>query len=295
MKVSLVINPVAGNRAFRSISHIESLLRGRVSSLTTHITGYRGDAFSFAQKRQDADLMMVAGGDGTFNEVVNGLMSSGNDIPLAFIPLGTTNVLAKELGIPEDIEGAVTLALTGSARNVCLGRIVLSRHPSSITRYFCLMAGIGFDGTAVFGVRDNMVKKISGKGAYILSGLKTWLGYTPPSIRIKTPDGEFQGYTAIIGKSSCYGGYYKVTPEASLTEPLLDLCLFKGGSRADLLRYVYGVIRGRHLEYKDVLYRKYPEVEVTSTEPVHIQVDGDYLGTTPAYIDVVPDAIRLIW
>jgi len=295
LKVSLIINPIAGNRAFRSINLIESLLRDRVSSLTTHITSYRGDAFSFAQRRHNDDLIMVAGGDGTFNEVVNGLVSGGNDIPLAFLPLGTTNVLAKELGIPEDVEEAIALGLTGTPKRISLGRIVITPYSSPITRYFCLMAGIGFDGTAVSRVRDNIVKKISGKGAYVLAGLKTWLSYSLPPIRVETPDGRFEGHTAIIGKASCYGGYYKVTPDASLTEPVLDICLFKGGSRMDLLRYVYGIFRRRHLNYQDVLYRKYSEVEVTSTTPVHIQVDGDYFGTTPAFIDVVPDAIRLIW
>jgi YegS/Rv2252/BmrU family lipid kinase len=294
LKVSLIINPIAGNRAYRSIKRIEALLKEKVS-LTTHITKCKGDAFSYAQKRHDVDLMLVAGGDGTFNEVVNGLLSSCNDMPLAFLPLGTTNVLAKELGIPENIEGAIKLALTGTPKSVCLGRIVINHDSSSITRHFCLMAGIGFDGEAVFRVRNNIIKKISGKAAYVLSGIKTWLVYSPPPIRVRTPEGEFEGYTAIIGKSSCYGGYYRVTPKASLTEPLLDLCLFRRRSRMDLLRYVYGVVTGRHLDYKDVVYRKYSEIEVTSPEPVHIQIDGDYLGTLPARFDVVSDAIRLIW
>jgi len=301
LRINLVINPIAGNRAFRSIKRIEALLRKR-ASLTVYITRHKGDAMAYAQRGHDADMLIVAGGDGTFNEVVNGLINSDNDMPLAFLPLGTTNVLAKELGIPEDIEKAIELALTGTPKKICVGRIVITHHPSSnlpdggqVTRHFCLMAGIGFDGEAVFRVRDNIIKKLSGKGAYIFSGLRTWLGYSPSPIMVKTPDGEFKGYTAIIGKASCYGGYHKVAPLASLTEPLLDLCLFKGGSRSDILRYVYGVITGRHLDYKDVVYGKYSEIEITSDDTVHIQIDGDYLGTLPAKIDVIPDAVRLIW
>lgn len=285
MKVSLIINPIAGNRAFKAIGRIEVLLKERVL-LTTHITRKRGDAFSFAQKPQSADLIIVAGGDGTFNEVINGVMNSENDIPLAFLPLGTTNVLAKELGIPEDIEGAINLALNGRTQRVSLGRIN--------GRYFSLMAGIGFDAEAVLGVKDNLIKRLSGKGAHILSGLKTWFRYSPSLIKVKTPEGEFEGYTAIIGKASCYGGYYKVTPRASLTEPLLDLCLFKGESRIDILRYVYGVFTKRHLDFKDVMYGKYNEIEITSTGTVHIQIDGDYFGTLPAHLDVIPDALSLI-
>lgn len=288
MDVSLVINPIAGNRAFRFIKRIEDLFRKR-ASLATFITKKRGDAFAYAREVQGTELIVVAGGDGTFNEVINGLLSGGRagGVALAFLPLGTTNVLAKELGIPEDIEKAVQLALTGTPKKICLGRIN--------GRYFSLMAGIGFDGETVYGVRGNLIKKISGKGAYILSGIKTLFRYSPPPIRIRTPGKEITGYTAIIGKASCYGGYFRVTPKASLTEPVLDLCVFTGNRRRDFLRYVIGVVRKRHLSFTDVVYEKCAEIEATSPGTVHIQIDGDYFGTLPARIDVVPDAISLIW
>ena len=106
MKANLVVNPVAGNKAFKSISRIEALLREKVS-LKTFITRKRGDAFAFAKELSNTDLIITAGGDGTFNEVINGILSSGNPepnkIPLALIPVGTANVMAKELYIPENI------------------------------------------------------------------------------------------------------------------------------------------------------------------------------------------------
>lgn len=290
MKVSLIINPIAGNKAFRSIKRIKDILKER-TSLTTYITEKKGDAYLFAEDVKDSELIIVGGGDGTFNEVINGLMSADKDIPLAFLPLGTTNVLAKELGIPEDIENAIDIALNNKPKMVSLGRITIHR----ITRYFCLMAGMGFDGEAVYGVKNNMIKRFSGKGAYIFSGLKTWFRYSPSLIRVKTTDGILEGYSAIIGKASCYGGYYRITPKASLTEPMLDLCLFKGGNRRDILRYTYGIIRGRHLDFSDVVYNKYKELEVTSEGTVHIQIDGDYLGRLPARLDVVHNAVRIVW
>jgi diacylglycerol kinase (ATP) len=157
------------------------------------------------------------------------------------------------------------------------------------------MAGIGFDGETVLGVKNNIVKKISGKGAHILSGIKTLIRYNPPLLKIKTPQGELTGYTTVIGKVSCYGGYFKVTPKARLTEPMLDLCVFKGKGRKDLLRFIIGVIRKKHLNFKDVFYDKFTKLEVTSTDTAHVQIDGDYLGTLPAKIDVVQDAVSLIW
>ncbi len=291
MDANLVVNPIAGNRTSRSIKKILNLLEGKVS-LTTFITEKKGDAFVFSGGLSNTDLIIVAGGDGTFNEVVNGVLSSQKPVTekkntcLALLPLGTTNVLAKELGIPEDIEKAVHLALTGTAKKISLGRIN--------GRFFTLMAGIGFDGETVFKVKET-IKKISGKGAYILSGINTLTKYNPPLIQVKTPEGTFAGYTAVVGNARCYGGYFQVTPRANLSEPLLDLCLFKGNTRKDLIRFVRGVIGKRHLDFSDVFYGKFFELEIVSRETVHIQIDGDYFGTLPAKLEVIQDAISLIW
>ncbi len=290
MNASLIVNPIAGSTAFRSIKKIEDLLKKRVS-LTTLTTRKKGDAHAFSRELSETDLIIVAGGDGTFNEVINGMLSSQGNlpekkrIPLALLPLGTTNVLAKELNIPEVIEKAVHLVLTGNPKKISLGRI--NGH------YFSLMAGIGFDGAAVFKLK-NYIKKFSGKGAYILSGIKTLADYCPPLIEVQTSRGSFTGYTAVVGNAHFYGGYFQVTPKASLIEPLLDICLFQGKTRRDLIRFVSGVIMKKHLNFKDVFYGKFSELEISSREPVHIQIDGDYFGTLPAKIGVLPEAVSII-
>ncbi|RJQ45403.1 MAG: diacylglycerol kinase family lipid kinase [Nitrospiraceae bacterium] len=290
MNASLIVNPAAGNKAYRSIYHIETLIRKK-ASLTTFITQKKGDAFQFAKDLSGSDLIIVAGGDGTFNEVINGLHSSSggsrHDVPLAFIPLGTTNVLAKELRIPERVDKAVELALTGTPRKISLGRIN--------GWCFASMAGIGFDAETVLRVKNNLVKKISGKAAHVTAGLRVLSSYDPPLIRIKSSEKEFSGYTVVIGNNSNYGGYFSVTPDASITEPLLDVCVYSGRTRKDLLRFILGVIRERHLHFSDVVYFKTTALDVSSSGTVHVQVDGDYLGTLPVKVDVVKDAVNLIW
>jgi len=290
LNASLIVNPAAGNKAYKSIGRIESLLKKHVS-LTTFITRKKEDAFQYAKGLFDVDRIIVAGGDGTFNEVINGILSSENlrlpDVPLAFIPLGTTNVLAKDLRIPERVDKAVDLALNGTAKKICLGRIN--------GRYFSLMAGIGFDGETVLGVKNNFIKKMSGKAAHIVSGLSVLTKYDPPLINIKTPDAQEEGYTVVVGNARCYGGYFHVTPHASITGPSLDICVFKGRRRRDLLRFIFGVVRRKHLSYDDVSYLNTTAAELTSDGTVHIQIDGDYFGTLPVKIDVVKDAVSLIW
>jgi YegS/Rv2252/BmrU family lipid kinase len=290
LNVSLIVNPSAGNKAHRSIHEIESLL-SRAAALKTFVTSKRGDAFEFAKKSCDADRIIVSGGDGTFNEALNGLLSAENislaGIPLALIPTGTANVLAKELKIPQDIKKATELAFTGTARKIALGRIN--------GRYFTLMAGIGFDGETVLNVKRNLLKKISGNLAHIAAGLKVLTKYDPSLIKIKTPVCELTGYVAVIGNARNYGGHFSVTPHACITEPLLDICVFKGRSRRDLLRFIIGVLRREHLTFDDVSYFKATEAEIVSDDKVHVQTDGDYFGTLPVRIDVVQDAVSIIY
>jgi len=288
LKANLIVNPIAGNRAYRSIKKIEALLRQKVS-FTTQVTRKKGDAFAFARDITETDLVIVASGDGTFNEVINGMLSSkpeATSYPLALIPLGTSNVLAKELNIPGDIEKAVHLSLTGTPKKISLGRI--NGH------YFSLMAGIGFDGETVLKAND-IIKKMWGKGAYIFSGILVLKGYSPPLIQVKTPDGILTGYTAVVGKASYYGGPFQVTPGADITKPLLDLCLLKSKTKKSLLKFISGVITKRHMDLKDVIYRKFSKLEITSKDPVHVQIDGDYFGTLPVKIDAVQDVISIIW
>ncbi|RJQ53502.1 MAG: diacylglycerol kinase family lipid kinase [Nitrospiraceae bacterium] len=289
MNASLIANPAAGNKAHRFISGIETLLKQK-ASLTTFITRQKRDAFEFALNISDTDLIVVAGGDGTFNEVLNGVLSSSDirlkETPLALIPLGTTNVLARELRIPQKADKAIELALTGKPGKVSLGRIN--------GWYFASMAGIGFDAETVLGVKNNLIKKVSGKAAHIVSGFRVLAQYNPPAIKIKTPENEYAGYTAVVGNASNYGGYFHVTPAASVTEPILDVCIFNSRKRKDLLRFIGGVIAGRHLYLKDVSYFKTRGLEITSGGTVHIQVDGDYFGILPAKIDVVRDAISIV-
>ncbi len=289
LNVSLVANPTSGNWEPGAIKKIETLLKKRVN-LTSFTTRKKGEAALIAKKLAGTDLIMIGGGDGTINEVINGILSSNSpkimETPLAIIPLGTTNVLARELSIPLDIEEAIKFALKGNARKISLGRIN--------GYYFSLMAGIGFDAAAVYGVNE-AVKERYGKGAYMLSGIKALRKYDPPLIRIKTPEETLKGFTAVIGNARHYAGKFMITPEADVTQPTLDLCLFQGETRISLLRFILSVIRKKHLYIDGVIYRKYPKMEITSSEYVHVQIDGDYFGTLPVQIEVVEDAVNIVW
>jgi YegS/Rv2252/BmrU family lipid kinase len=287
----LIVNPVALGASEKGIRHAADLFRAGGYEVTVRFTVQKGDAEAFAREasRDGLPLVVAAGGDGTVNEVVNGIVGSGT--AMALLPMGTTNVLAKELGIPEDAEGAATAVMKGTGHSVSLGQITLDTSPP-VTRCFCLMAGIGFDGAAVYGL-SHAVKRHSGKSAYILSGLSALLRHSPEPL-VFTVDGvTCPGYAAIIGNAAKYGGHFSVTPDASLHRPELFVCIMEGKRRRDILRYVLGVVRGRHLGFSDVRYLKAASLAVEGI--AHVQIDGDYLGKTPATITVVPDALKIVY
>jgi diacylglycerol kinase (ATP) len=290
--VIVIYNPAARRASEGKIARATAYLEEKgfaVELLRTEAAGHARQFAADAWKRNPR-LIIAAGGDGTVNEVINGIVRT--DTPLGVLPLGTTNVLAKELDIPEDIYGALETAVTSNPRRVSLGMIETGSGKDLSARFFCLMAGIGLDGKAVYDV-NAAVKKISGKAAYIFSGIHNILGYSPERLSFIIDGKEYSGFSAVIGKAAKYGGHFKVTPDASLLDPSLFVCLFKGGRRRDLLRYAIGVIRGKHLTYRDVVYLKAREIEIRGN--AHIQIDGDYLGLTPAKVSTAKDVLTLVY
>ncbi len=324
--IFLIGNPVAGRNGLVRIKKAASIFDNQGHNVKLLLTAKKGDAESFARQisieRQlepsdsESLLVIAAGGDGTYNEVANGLLFSG--IPMGVLPLGTTSVLAREIGMPKNINDAVSALINGPIKTVHLGRVAYhdSSTNSPAVRCFLLMAGIGFDGEAVHGVNDK-IKRYIGKGAYVISGIMTLLRYNPiifqmkcrgqiisagRDMRISVFKDEgvpimdklvINAYNAIISKASCYGGDFKVTPDADISKPFFHVFAAQGSGRLSLLRYAIGVIRGKHLGFEDVCYFKTSEIDITGQG--RIQIDGDYLGDLPAKMDILPEALKLVF
>lgn len=289
--VIIIYNPAARRASVSEIDAARSFLASRGYTPEVLYTGKSGDAETFARQaaRQNAHLIIAAGGDGTINEVMNGMAFS--EVPLAVIPLGTTNVLAREIYRDRRLDAVLERIVNGQPRHVSLGLITCNAAGIRLSRYFSLMAGIGFDGQTVRNVSLRL-KKRTGPGAYVLSGLRALLSYAPEELSLSIDGREVQGYAAIVGNISRYGGDFKITPDARIDDPSLYVCVFQGKKRSDLLRYVFMMLFGRHIRARDVLYLRAEEITIGGSSA--IQIDGDYLGTTPATITVARDVIRLI-
>lgn len=287
ISIMLIANPTAGRAGGKKISMVIDFLRVEGASVDVCITRKRGDAFDAALKAANGppvDMVVAAGGDGTINEVVNGLV--GSKIPMGVIPLGSVNLFALETGIPMDISGACAVLFNGAAKEVRVGKVN--------DRYFMLMAGIGFDADVVYRL-DLGLKRRLGSLAYVLTGFGRLAGYSYNRLSIEL-DGQqrIDGYSVVVGNMKYYGGRISITPFADFQKDLLDVCIFKGMGLFNMLRYAWGVINGRHLSYSDVEYRTVKNLKVSSSNKTYIQIDGDAFGTLPAEFTKANETISVI-
>lgn len=284
-QIKLIANPVAGGDAAAKIRQAELCLAEQGARVELFLTGARGDAARAAAEAKSGgfDLVVAAGGDGTLNEVINGLAPSS--IPLAFIPLGTTNVFALEADIPFDIAAACRIALNGSPTPICLGRAGDSR--------FLLMAGAGFDAEVVHRV-DLRLKRRLGKLAYLVSALRVFFEHPPEPLEIVLEDGSQRtGYGLIIGNGRLYGGRFSITPGAALTDDQFEVCLLQRPGRLGLLHGLLRMLLKQPLAPAGGLLFKARELTVQGDQ-VPVQIDGDPHGRLPMSFRAVSGELLMV-
>jgi YegS/Rv2252/BmrU family lipid kinase len=237
---------------------------------------------------EDKDLLIVYGGDGTLHDVIPEALRW--QVPVALLPAGTTNVLARELGIPRNPERALSLVPQRKLQKIHLGQAILGQGDR---RYFHLMAGVGFDGDVISRTGYHM-KKALGMAAYWLVAHVSLLKYPMTPFELTLEGEVHQGTFAVIGNARKYGGELHLTPKASVHENCLDVCLFTSQQRLRYLFYLWGVLSGRHLRYPDVLYRKVQHVKVSGDLPVPIQMDGELIGQSPMEFSTCSEGLQMV-
>jgi YegS/Rv2252/BmrU family lipid kinase len=281
--ILLIHNATAGRGRRNRVAAVVRSLEQRGFVVTVRATERPGRAQQIAASATGLGLIVAAGGDGTVNEIVEGL---GADPPtLAVLPLGTANVLAAELGLTDDPQRF--------AAAVAAGRTV-SAWPGEVNgRNFMLMASVGFDAEVVAAVTPAQ-KHLLGKAAYVLVALRLWLAGRQTALRVTVDGATYPAAGVVVSKSRFYGGRFVLAPEAGIAVPRLYAVLMPGGRRRDRLRYAWATLWGRLHLLADVLVIPTREVSVASDEPAPVQVDGDIRGATPAVIRVGQRPVRLI-
>jgi diacylglycerol kinase (ATP) len=291
-KATLIYNPKTGRYASRRppIPELASRLESLGLKVDLRLTSGPGDATEIASRvaRNGSSDVIVAGGDGTINEAIQGL--AGTNARLGIIPRGTGNVLARELGLPLDDEQALKIAARGKTREIYLG--VAIDETTNNRRHFVLMAGIGLDASVVRRVQPSLKKRI-GKGAFWISGLSHLATWNPKPFTLEIDDQKYTGTFATIGKSARYGGDLAITPGARLDQREFEVCIIQTMSR---LRYLH------LLSYamRDGMPRDNPEVRFVKATVVkaygdsQVQVDGELLGHLPMRFEIASHSLNVI-
>ncbi len=290
MRACVILNPNAGSAAERDV-----LARAleRLGDVDVCATDEAGDAIRFAASavEQGSDLVVAAGGDGTINEVVNGLSKSWDRARLGVIPLGTGNDFARTLDVPTDIDAAVEVLLQDNHRPVDVVCV-----ESDQTRYFINVSAGGFSGLVDEKLSDEM-KASWGPLAYMRAALIALPDLTGYHMTIQFDDEEPQelvAYNVVVANARFVAGGIPVAPEALLDDGQVDVLLVPVTSLPRLAALVPLVLLGRHQESADITFRRASRLKVESKPGMWFNTDGELVGNQPATFTVLPRALRVI-
>jgi YegS/Rv2252/BmrU family lipid kinase len=310
-EIPLIMNRAAGQRSWMAFA-LEKLLlrpasiprtacwpaekieRAVLSSLRKegligrpHFTEAPGDATRIAKRLAGERVrrLVVAGGDGTINEVANGLI--GTETALGILPIGTANSYALELGLPFSLVKASRVIREGRVRTVDVGK--------AGERFFVMGAGMSFDARVIQAIKPRF-KRLFGAVAFILTGAAESLSYSFPRLEVESEvvSAEHEGYLVIIANARYYGGCFRVAPGASLEDGLLDVIVMKRKGLGNVLRYLFAARRGKLTGLADVDYFQCRRVSAECASPVPVHVDAEIASQTPCGFECVPRALRVI-
>jgi YegS/Rv2252/BmrU family lipid kinase len=298
MKARLIYNPTAGPwDVRRALDHICSFLEDHGWSVELRLTQKSGDATNLACEAAQSgyDAAIVAGGDGTVNEVVNGLV--GSETAMAVLPVGTGNVWAKQLHIPTHtlthplrLQETAAGLVEGTIRAIDVGQVN--------DRYFLCWAGIGLDAkvTTQMEPRQRHIKRL-GALPYAIAAVLVARDFKGVRTRVYLDGRMVRGHTLLILVSNIqqyYGGLFEIAPAAKIDDGLLDVFVFKGLGFQYAVRHLLKVLSQRYLQDPQVVHRQARHVEVHTEYPLPIQADGDVVGDTPVVLKVAPRALRIL-
>lgn len=290
MRAGIIFNPTAGLSSGSPEAALQDAAAVWIEQgwhVELYPTSGPGDATRLARAAVDRhdDVVIAAGGDGTINEVVNGL--AGSSTIMGSIPLGTMNVWARELRLPLQPRAAAAALLDSQVRPIDLGR--------ANGRYFLLMAGIGLDAavTAGIGIKE---KRRLGALAYILHAVKLAINIQGTRSRLIIDGKVVKGRVlmVVIGNSQLYGGVIKITHRASIDDGLLDICVIKGNNFLSAVYRLLGILVRPHIHDPQVQYYRARTVDIRSYPALPVQVDGESIGDTPMRFEVAPGALRAL-
>jgi YegS/Rv2252/BmrU family lipid kinase len=294
MRICVIFNPAArGNKARRFRRYLGEMSQQCAFKATTG----PGDARRFAQAAVATgyDVIVAAGGDGTVNEVLNGIGDDPDGFQrtrLGVLPLGTVNVFARELKIPLKLEHAWKVLRRGNETKIDLGRADFLDDGQPQSRYFMQLGGAGLDARAIELVSWKL-KKNAGPIAYVVAGFQA-LAEKQPRLTVSADGKKLEGELALFGNGKFYGGSFHIFPGAHLSSGHLEVCVFPRVNVPTLLRLAPGFLLRRRLSDHRVRRLRAEKFEATSDLPAAFELDGEWIGHLPATFSVERQKLRVV-
>jgi diacylglycerol kinase (ATP) len=290
VKTCIICNPGAGSVDDRAeIQHqLEAFTGAQID-----FSGKPGEATSLAQAAAENgfERIIAAGGDGTLNEVVNGIAGFSDRVQLGLIPLGTGNDFAKMLDLPAGIDDCIETLQAGNVRAIDVVRVT-----SAQTRFYLNVSAGGFSGT----VNEKMTPEVKaswGPLAYVRCAAEALPELRAYSTQLTLDDSATLSenlYNVVIANGRYVAGGTMIAPDASIEDGLLDIVLVRESSATDLALVAAQIALGRHLDSEGVIFRRAAKVSVSSTPGMWFNVDGEVIGNEPATFEVLPRALQFL-
>ena len=299
-RILLIANPASGHhRGKQRLAQAEEHLASLGHSVSAEFTESAGHATLLTKSNApDFEIVAALGGDGTVNEVANGLMAvePGDRPALSTLPVGTGNDVAQTFGLAH-FESAIDALANGSTRALDVIRVRMMRDGKSVTRHALLFVAAGF-AAEVIRKTGPRVKRIFGRRfSYSVGLFRALASFRAPEFTVKWNGQEKQEtmFQVCAGNTEfAAGGVMRISPGALPDDGLLNISLVGELSRLQIIRQFPSILSGRYVEDERVDYFTGKRLEIDAVPPVEIQADGDIIGTTPATIDLLPDALRLV-
>lgn len=300
----VVVNPNAGNgKGKKDWRRISDLLQKNLSALEARFTGKKGDAIEFAKEAIEAGYRKIisVGGDGTLNEIVNGIFRqeycSPGEITISMIPVGTGNDWGRMFGIPTVYEGAVQVIKECRVLMHDIGFVYYWNDNNREKRYFINIAGLGFESLVVKKTNKQKDKGKSNKAIYFYNLLTSLVSYKNTSCDIII-DGKKETATVFsinVGNGRYCGGGMRQTPEAVPDDGLLDITVIREMGRIEIIRSLKLLYDGTILSHPKVDGYRSNNLIVESDQALYLEADGESLGHTPAEFGIIPAALRIVY
>ena len=305
----IIVNPKSAAGSTRDKwSAIASDLRTHFGPFNVAFTKGPGDGTQLAKRGVESGrkFIIACGGDGTINEIANGVLETGEDVELGIFPSGTGGDFRRTIKMPTGTREAARALKTGKTRMIDVGKVTfLNHHGETVSRYFLNVTSFGLAASIIERVKSDSSlawlpnDAVRGRASFALSTLQQVISIDPTTVRVRIDGGEEHSLQTInfcIANARYFGGGMKIAPAAKISDGFLDVINIGDIRTAKIILNAYTLYRGTHLdlrEVKDTLAKRIEARPLYDSDDIHIEIDGELPGRLPAVYEIVPNALKL--